>query len=64
MKQSTNRANERLSRCGGLEQARQPDGLPSATLENRRDNMTGGKERYKSCPADKIAARQRQKSGD
>jgi hypothetical protein len=61
---STNHANGRSRRCGGLKQARQPDGQPSASWENRRDRVAGGKERQKSCPVDQIAARQWQKMGD
>jgi hypothetical protein len=37
---------------------------PSASLKNRQDSMASGKERQKSCPVDKIAARQWQKAGD
>jgi hypothetical protein len=36
---------------------------PAASLENRRDSMAGQKERQKSCPIDKIAARQIAENG-
>jgi hypothetical protein len=61
--QSTNRAKGCPRRRGRLKQAHQPEMQPAASWENRRDSMAGQKERQKSCPIDKIAARQIAENG-